>query len=97
MSLEDPSVARPLCAHGCYWPCEHRAPAEVTRPETPSKAFRQAMPVHDEHGRPLQRCRICGGGFYAAADHEREHERMRVLGQLPERYPRNWPAVLPKD
>jgi hypothetical protein len=84
------SDATSLCLHGCYWPCEHR---DAAVSDAAPKAFRQAMPVHDE----LRRCRICGGGFYATADHDREHERLRALGELLPRYPRNWPVVLPRD
>lgn len=81
-----------LCPQGCYWTCEHRAPLadSVVLPlGTP-------MPVHDEEGRPLRRCRECGGSYYSAEAHTGEHGRMRTLGLLPERYPTQWPVVIPR-
>lgn len=54
------------------------------------------MPVHDDQGQPLRRCRICGGTFYSLLVHAREHERLRTLGLMPERYPKQWPVVLPR-
>jgi hypothetical protein len=72
-----------LCPYGCYWECEHRPRPDSAR----------LWPVHDDEGRPLRRCRECGGAFYSALLHAREHERMRMLGLLPERYPRQWPSI----
>jgi len=81
----DPAVDRAaagpeLCRYGCYWECEHRAPEAV---EADGLAMAGALlPVHDDEGRALGRCRDCGGMFYALMDHAREHERLRQLGLL---------------
>ena len=54
------------------------------------------MPVHDDQGQPLRRCQTCGGTFYSLLAHASEHERLRTLGLMPERYPKQWPVVLPR-
>lgn len=69
-----------LCRHGCYWDCEHR-PSEA-RIDDASRASGALLPVHDDDGRALGRCRDCGGMFYAPLEHAREHERLRQLGLL---------------
>jgi hypothetical protein len=69
-----------LCPHGCYWECEHRTSGERLR----------LRAVTDDAGRMLRRCRECREFFYDAVAHGREHERMRQLGWLPERYPAGW-------
>ena len=90
-SLESAAAAS-LCPQGCYWPCEHRGALQHdARPTTAAP-----MPVHDDQGQPLRRCRTCGGTFYSLLVHAREHERLRTLGVMPERYPKQWPVVLPR-
>ena len=69
-----------LWLNGCYWECEHRTSVERQR----------LRAVTDDASRTLRRCRECRGFFYDAVAHGREHERMRQLGWLPERYPVGW-------
>ncbi len=72
-----PDELRP---RGCYWECEHRARGERLR----------LRAVTDDAGRMLRRRRECYECFDDAVAHGREHERMRQLGWLPERYPAGW-------
>jgi hypothetical protein len=72
-----------FCPHGCYWECEHLDGAHAV--EDPAEAAERARlrPVTDaDTHQPLQRCRDCGGYFYSAVSHAREHSRMRQLGWL---------------
>ena len=91
MSSLESDAGASLCPQGCYWPCEHRG-----APQLEVSAAASPMPVHDEQGQPLQRCQVCGGTFYSLISHAREHERLRTLGLMPERYPKQWPVVLPR-
>lgn len=100
MRIADSDATPQLCPEGCYWPCEHRAApsdAPLLSSTTPSYDPAVPMPVHDDEGRPLRRCRACGGSYYSLVGHAREHERLRALGLLPERYPRTWPTVAPRE
>jgi hypothetical protein len=85
MRIVDPAGEPSLCRFGCYWECEHRVAAEGDglRASVASVAASTPMPVHDDSGRELRRCRDCGGMFYGLMDHAREHERLRQLGLLP--------------
>lgn len=94
-----------LCPHGCYWDCEHRtassaSPTSSASPASGSSGDADApgagrtpslRPVHDDHGRALNRCRECGDFFYGVLEHSREHARKRQLGWLPERPLEGWP------
>jgi hypothetical protein len=73
-------AAADLCRYGCYWDCEHRALA--SHPGDALAVAGALLPVHDDDGRTLGRCRDCGGMFYTLMDHAREHERLRQLGSL---------------
>lgn len=84
MSILDPAGGPSLCRFGCYWDCEHRGGADGEGLRA-SVASGTPMPVHDDSGRELRRCRDCGGMFYGLMDHAREHERLRQLGLLPPR------------
>jgi hypothetical protein len=73
-----------FCPYGCYWDCEHRA-SPLVEALDPAEALERARlrPVTDaDTGQPLRRCRECGGYFYDAYSHSREHARMRQLGWL---------------
>ncbi|MSQ36671.1 MAG: hypothetical protein EXR63_06040 [Dehalococcoidia bacterium] len=57
-------------------------------PAQPPATFCRFGCYWDGKGRPLRRCHECGKFFYDAVAHGHDHERMRQLGWLPERWPR---------
>jgi hypothetical protein len=72
-----------FCPHGCYWDCDHaERPREIDDPLEAAERARLRPVTDADTAQPLRRCRDCGGYFYDAVSHAREHSRMRQLGWL---------------